>query len=287
MVKRGWGPALVHMAIPAFCDSVLGRELAAVRIRVAGFAILRRSFELNFVGAGERLVAFVARDPAMRAEQSKFCFRMVEAADVDPGFGAVARFAAQRGSIGALLRHALLEFALVGIRVAGSAGAVREMERQNLVRSSAEARFVALRAGDGHVGPGQHEVGVLVLGDRERRAMKVLYRVAVLAAILVGRGGKLLVMRVLMAIRARRELHFVDSVLAGRRVAFVASDGRMFSFQRIMRCRVLLHAKLRWLPAFDGVALRALSLARPRLELALVRIGRMAICALGKGQRAS
>ena len=35
-----------------------------------------------------------------------------------------------------------------------------EMERQNLVRSSAEAGFVALRAGDGHVGPGQHEMRV-------------------------------------------------------------------------------------------------------------------------------
>ena len=103
--------------------------------------------------------------------------------------------------------------------------------------------------------------------------MKVLYGVAILAAILVGRGGELLVVRVLMAIRARRELHFVDGVLAGRRVAFVASDGRMFSLERIMRRRVLLHAKLRWLPAFDGVALRTFSLARARLELSLVRIG--------------
>ena len=121
------------MAIPTFCDSVLGGELAAVRIRVAGFAILRRSLELNFVGAGKRLVAFAARGHAMSPEQGKFRFRVIEASNVDPGFGGVARFAAQRGSIGAFQRHAVLEFALMRIGVAGSASAVRKMERQNLV----------------------------------------------------------------------------------------------------------------------------------------------------------
>ncbi len=168
---------------------------------------------------------------------------MVEAADIDPGPGAVARFAAQRGSIGAFLSHALLEFALVRIAVAGRACAICEMERQNLVRSSAKPRLVALRAGDGHVGPGQHKAGVLVLGNGKRRAMKVLYGMAILATVLVRSGGKLLVVRVPVAIRARRELHFVNGVLAGRRVAFVASDGRMLALERIMRCRMLFHAK--------------------------------------------
>jgi len=197
----------------------------------------------------------------------------------------VTRLTAQRSSISALQRHAILEFALMGIGVAGRASAVREMERQNLVRSSGEARFVTLRASDSHVSPGKREASVLVLGNGERRAMKVLYGVAVFAAILVRRGGELFVVRVLMAIRARRELHFVDSVLASRRVAFVASDGRMFPLERIMRRCVFLHTKLRWLPAFDRVAFRTLSLARPRLELPFVRIGSMAIRALSKGQR--
>jgi len=155
----------------------------------------------------------------------------------------VARFAAQSSSIDALLRHAVLEFALVDIGVAGGARAVREMEGKNFVRSSAQAHFVALRAGDGHVSPVQHKAGVLVLGNGERRAMKVLYGMAILAAVLVGSGGELLVMRILMAIRAGRELHFVDCVLAGRRMAFVASDSRMLSFERIVRRHMLLHAK--------------------------------------------
>jgi len=189
----------------------------------------------------------------------------------------VARFATERNSVGALLRHALLEFSLVDIFVAGGAGAVGKMERQNLVGSSGEAGFVALRAGNGHVGPGEHEACVLVLCNRERGAMKVLYGVAILATILVGSGGKLLVMRILVTIRTRRELHFVDGVLAGRRVAFVARNGRMFALQRIMRVCVFFYAKLRWLPAIDCVALRALSFARSRLELPFVRIGGMAI----------
>ena len=95
-------PALIHMTIPAFCDSVLGHKLAAMRIRVAGFAIRRRSFELNLMRAGKRLVTFVTSSRAVSSDQGKFCFRMIETADVDPGAGAVARFAAQCSSIGAL-----------------------------------------------------------------------------------------------------------------------------------------------------------------------------------------
>lgn len=127
-------------------------------------------------------------------------------------------------------------------------------------------------------------MGVLVLGDRERRAMEVLNGVAILAAVLEGGGGELLVMRVLVAIRARREFYFVESVLAGRRVALITGDGCVFSFQGIVRSRVLFYAKLRWLPALHRVAFRALSLARPGLELTFVRVRGMAICALGKGQ---
>ena len=52
VVKYGRRPPLVHVAIAALCDSVLGGELAAVRIGVAGFAFLWRSLELNFVSSG-------------------------------------------------------------------------------------------------------------------------------------------------------------------------------------------------------------------------------------------
>lgn len=129
VVKRGRSPPLIHVAIPALRDPVLGSELAAVRIVMASFAIRRRSFELNFVGTSEHLVTFVTRDRAMSSDQRKFRFRMVEVADVDPGAGAVAGFAALRGSIGPLRRHLHLEFPRMGIHMAGRAGAVLEMER--------------------------------------------------------------------------------------------------------------------------------------------------------------
>jgi len=243
VVKRRGRPALIHMAICTFCNSVLGNKLAAVRVRMTSFAIRRRSLELNFVGTSGHFVTFVTCDRAMSSDQGKFRFRMIEATDVDPGPGAVARFAAQRSSVGALQRHAVLEFALMGIGVAGSARAVREMERQNLVCPSAKARFVTLRASDGHVSPGKREARVLVLGNRERRAMEILYGVAILAAALVRSGGELFVMRVLMAFGAGRELHFVNRIFARWRVAFVAGDGGMLAFQRIVRSRMLLHAE--------------------------------------------
>ena len=77
-------------------------------------------------------------------------------------------------------------------------------------------------------------MGVLVLGNGEGRAVKVFYGMTILATIVIRGGGKLLVVRVLMAIRASRELHFVDRILAGRRVTFVTSDGSMFSLERIL-----------------------------------------------------
>ena len=76
-------------------------------------------------------------------------------------------------------------------------------------------------------------MSVLVLGDGEGRAVKILYGMTILATIVIGIGSKLLVMRVLMTIRASRKLHFVDRIFAGRRVTFVASDGSMFSLERI------------------------------------------------------
>ncbi len=229
VVERRGRPALIHMAISTFCDSFLGNELAAVWICMTRLAIRRRSLKLNFVRTRGRFVTFITSDRAMSPDQGEFRFRMIEASNVDPGFGVVTRFTAQRRSIGALQCHAVLEFALMGIGVACSASAVREMERQNLVCSSAKARFVAIRASDGHVGSGKDKACVLVLGYGERRAMKILYGMAILAAVLVRRGGELFVVRILMAIRARRELYFVHSLFAGRGVAFVASDGRMFS----------------------------------------------------------
>ena len=129
------------------------------------------------------------------------------------------------------------------ILVAGGACAVLKMERQNLVRSSAQSCFVALGTGNGNVSSSQHEMRFLVLGNREGRSVNILYRMAVFAAVQVRRGGKLLVMLILVAIRASREFHFVLSILAGWGVALVTSNGSVFSIERIFRCRVFFYAE--------------------------------------------
>ena len=244
VIERRWRPALIHMAIRAFCyASVFGGKLAAVRVYVACFAILWGSLELNFVGSGQSFVALAAHNDSMRSRQREFCFRMVESTYVNPGASAVARFAAERRSICFFRRHAIFKFTLVGIGVARSACAVLKMEWQNFVYSSAQACLVAFRAGYGHVGSGQHEMSLLVLGDSKCGAMKILYRVAIFATVLVGRGGKLFIVFILMAICARRELHFVLRIFSGWRVAFVAGNSRMLAFERILRCRVLFHSE--------------------------------------------
>jgi hypothetical protein len=159
---------LVNMAIRALGRAVPGLKLAAVRVGVAGFAFLWRAFELNFGCSRENLVALAAGDIPVGAVQGKFRFGMVKTADIDPGFDGMACFAAQRGPIGSLGCHAILEFTLVGIHVASSARHVFKMEREDFVRPAGEAHFVAIRATDGHMRTRQDEPGVLVLGDGER-----------------------------------------------------------------------------------------------------------------------
>lgn len=205
-----------------------------MRVRVACFAILGGSLELDFVSSGQCFVALAAHNDSMRSSQRKFCFRMVKSTDVDPGARAVARLATERRSIRFFRRHAIFKFALVGICVARGACAVLKMEGQNFVCSSAQPCLVAFRAGDSHVRSDEREMRLLVLGDGKCGAVEILYRVAILATVQVGSGGKLFIVFILMAICARREFHFVLRIFSGRRVAFIASHGRMLAIQRIL-----------------------------------------------------
>ena len=243
MVERRRGPALDHMAIPALCGSVFCNELATMRIGMAGFALLRSPFELDFMRAWHGFMAIPAGYCAVRSFQWELCFGMVESVHVDPGSSVVACLAALQGSISALLRHAFVEFPLMRIRVTRGAGAIFEMERQDLVRPAAEAGLVAFRAWDRRMGPGENEARVFVLRDRERRAIKIFDRVAILAAVPIRRPSELPVVGVLMTVRASRELHLINSVLAGRDMAFPALDRGMLSLQRIASGGVFFHAE--------------------------------------------
>lgn len=211
-------PSQRIVAIGAMCRSVVYRELPAVRIAVASLALLRRSCESRLVGRA-RLVAVRTSDGAMSAQQRKFRLRMIETADVRPGFRGVARFAAQQRTIRTFLLHARREFAVVYVAMAGSARPVFEMKRQYTVRATALAGFVALGAWHRKMRPGERKMSLLMLRNREGGAMKIGHRMATLAAILVRRSRELPRVRVFVAVRALSERYLVARILSRRNVA--------------------------------------------------------------------
>ena len=243
VIKGRWLPGLRDMAVRASGHAILGRKLASVRIGMAGIAILSSSLELNLVRARKSLVTFAAGDNAMRSHQIEFRLGVVEPMNINPGAHVVAGFASQGRSVRPACGHPIVELSFVRIGVACRAGAVFKMERQNFVLASPQADLVAFRASDGGMRAGQGEARLHVLGNRIRGAVEVLHRVAVFATILIRRRGELVVMRVLMAIRACREFHFINRVLAGRRMALVAGDRGVLALQRVAGRGVLFHSK--------------------------------------------
>ena len=104
---------------------------------------------------------------------------MVEVVHVRPGLNVVAGFASQRGAVSAALRLAVLEFAVVRISMARSAGPVSELERKDLIRPSGRPRLMAIGAGHGGVCVDQSKARLAVLGDGESGAVKVLDRMTI------------------------------------------------------------------------------------------------------------
>jgi hypothetical protein len=155
----------------------------------------------------------------------------------------VAGFAAKRRAVCAALRHAVVEFPVVHINVTGRAGPILEMERRDFVLPSCGTDFVTIGTRHSCVGAGQRETGVAMLCDRKCGAVEVQNSMAIFAFVSVRSGGELAVMRILVAIRARCELHLVNRVLTSGQVAFAAFDSDVFPLQWILRRVVFLHAK--------------------------------------------
>ena len=82
-----------------------------------------------------------------------------------------------------------------------------------------------------------------MLRNRVRRAVKVGDGVAGFASVLVRLGRKLSVVCVFVAIQAGRKLHFIQGLLTGGNVTFVAFHLCVHSLQGILRRSVLLHAE--------------------------------------------
>src|SRR5882762_2923481 len=132
MVEGGGHPALRIVAVRTRRLPDLG-ELAVMGIFVTIFADLRRVLELYFLFAERHLVTITALGGAMRSEQREFGFRMVEAFHVRPGPYVMAGFASLRCAVSTASRHAFFEFAVMDIFMAGGAGPIFEMERQDFI----------------------------------------------------------------------------------------------------------------------------------------------------------
>ena len=184
----------------------------------------------------------------------------------------MARFTAEDSAVRSAPRHPLAKFSVVRILMAGGARFVRKVKRQDLVGAMRHGRLVTLIAGHRGMSARQRELRLLMHGNREERSLKTLHVVAVFAPVAMGRTGKLPIMRVLVAVRATRELHLVNGVLAGGDMALRALHAGMLALERIPGSLMFLHAKRRRLPTLDAVASRAFALQGTVRELAVVRI---------------
>ena len=127
------------------------------------------------------------------------------------------------------------------------------------------------------------EAGLFVLGERKRRRLESLQRVALLALIQPGRSGELRLVLVVVAVQAAGELDLVKRVLPLRDMALRALEFRVLAFERVCGGGMRLHIELGRFPAVEVVAGRALAAIGALRELAVVRI-LMAVHALGERQ---
>ena len=208
----------------------------------------------------------------MRSEQWELRLAVVESVHIGPRPSVVTGLAAKRGAVGPTPRHAVLKLTVMGVLMASCAAAVFKVEGQNLIRAMRHLRLVTIVARDGYVRARQGVFRIAMLGNGEERAVKILHGMAVFTAIVIRRAGKLLVVHVLMAVRAVREFHLVNRVLAGREMAFIAFHLCVLAVEGIPRGGMLLYPEERWLPPFHRVTLGALALLGARLELAFMSV---------------
>lgn len=193
-------------------------------------------------------------------------------------------FTSQGRAIGAALRHAVLELAVVHVEVTRGAAHVLPMKGHDLVAAAGRADFVAIGAGHRRMRPREDETGVAMLRNRKSGAVKIQNGVAILAFVQIRGGGELAIVRILVAVRAKREFHLVNGVLASGQMALVAGHGDVLALQGIFGGVMLFHPEKRGFPPVDGVTLRAFAFPGTRFELAFMRIGFVAVHAVRKRQ---
>jgi len=229
VVERRGFPLGAVVAVGAGSHIVLG-ELSAVRIGMAFLALERRVGEVGVDQFGAevcRLMAIDAGHGAMRADERKFRFRVIETDQILPAFRRVAGLAADRRSVCSKRFHPLGKLIVVRIFVARGACLLLEMEngRRSVVRrfgnghilhrsrcreqdrsGKGRGRFVALATQDGKVPVVEWKARLLMFGERERGRLESFDRVTLLALVEPGRGGELCLMLIAMTIQAPPKL---------------------------------------------------------------------------------
>lgn len=258
-------------------------ELPAVHIAVAALAlrrcgavihVLQRSFQVR------RTMTTEARDRAVGAGERITGCGMVELRQIFPGLRGMAGLAAGKRAVGSAFGHEIAELAAVRVGVADGAGKVFKAIRNSGRGRTRRGCAMTLHTGDREVAAGESEARLLVPRDVERGRMVALQRVTVFAAILVRRGGELLLVGVGVAVRAERKLHLVVRGAASGQVTFRARHRGVLAIERVGRCGVLLHSKLCGLETFEGVAGGTITAVRALQELSAVRVGGVAVRAL-------
>lgn len=226
-----------------------------------------------------RAVASGAFDGPVSADQSVASRVVVEADERAPGGLGMAGFAAGNRSVLPPRLHALGEFAAVRIGVAAGAGTVFKKVLHGRGGCPAHSGLVARVAGYSEVRLSEREAGFLVLGQREPDRLERLNGVAVLAAIPMRRAGELAAVDVFVAARAVRLLDHEHGVRTARDVALGAGHFYVPAFERVGCGGMQFHSEQGRFPRLLVVAFRAGDAGFARLELAAMRIGRMAILA--------
>src|ERR1700757_2152983 len=142
----------------------------------------------------------------MRAQQREFRFAVVKSVYIRPGLRVVASLTSERRPIRPFPRHAIVELSLVRVLMASGAGPVFKFEWQNLVGAASCAQLVTVDARNRRMRARQRKTRVSMLGDGKRSAMEIQNRVAAFTLVVIRRGGKLVVMGILVAIAAGSKL---------------------------------------------------------------------------------
>lgn len=145
---------------------------------------------------------------------------MVEAGYIGPRLRTVASLASEWHSVRPFPLHTIFELAVMGIGMASSAAGICKMKRQNLAFRISFSGSVAVGARNGRMRPGKRKLRVTVHRNRIERAVKIGNRMALLAGIVIGRRGELIVVNVFVAIGAAGKLDFVYRFFSCGDVAF-------------------------------------------------------------------